>query len=517
MSRPSTNRLSRATAPTSLLRRQGQMPQAGIVHLGLGSFHRAHQAVYTDAAIAERGGDWGIIGVASRSRQVVDAMREQDLLYTVATIEPSSSRYSVPRVHTDVLVGRDEPGRVVRSIAEPGVRIVSLTVTEHGYTFSPETGRLDLDDATIRHDLEDAAGPLSTIGQITRGLQQRMLGCGEPITVLSCDNLAHNGRRTGQLVLDFIEALDGAQAAELAAWVESHVRFPSSMVDRIVPATLDSHRTAVTSALGYVDAVPVPAEPFSMWVIEDEFAGGRPHWESGGAVFSPEVDRYEEMKLRLLNGTHSLIAYLGALNGHATIPESIADESIRGAARSVLRDEYLPSVRIPSGVDAGEYEEALFVRWQNSALGHRTSQVGSDGSVKLPQRVCVPALALLDAGTMPHHLALTVAAYLACVAPPSGFDPGQHARAIQDPAAQRLAALSARARSGVELAHLVFDGGRIFPAELAARGDFIDRVGELLDTITRSGPRAAAREAASASDAGREPTAQDPTGAVGAP
>jgi fructuronate reductase len=471
-------------------------PQPGIVHLGLGNFHRAHQAVYTDAAIDSSGGDWGIIGVANRSSAVVDAMREQDLLYTVVEISPAGYTFSVPRTHIGVFVGAREPERVLASIASRQTRIVTITVTEHGYTYSPSTGRLNLDDPLIQADILGTAAPQTIIGQIVRGLQQRMLRHGDPITILSCDNLAENGHHTRLLVHELVTHLGAAEATDLTAFLDTQVTFPSSMVDRIVPATTPHYRQLVADALGCSDQVPVPAEPFTMWVMEDDFAAGRPAWEAGGAVFSAEVSQYEQLKMRLLNGTHSLIAYLGALSGAATIPAAVALDFVEDAARAVLRNEYLPTVTVPKGVDVDVYEEQLFSRWRNTALGHKTSQVGSDGSVKLHQRVPDPAVALLDRGRMPHQLALTVAAYLTCLAPLTGFDPGPVAAAIQDPARSLLSRLAVHCSSGQQLTELVLGKHQLLGEQLAKRGQFLARTGQLVDLLHQHGPRTAARDAA---------------------
>ncbi len=223
------------------------------------------------------------------------------------------------------------------------------------------------------------------------------------------------------------------------------------MVDRIVPATTDAYRAAVAAHLGVTDAIPVPAEPFTMWVLEDRFAAGRPAWEHGGAIFTDDVEPYELLKLRLLNGTHSLIAYLGALDGHATIPGATAQPFVADAARRVLFDDYLPSVTVPADVDLDGYVAQLFERWSNTALGHRTQQVGSDGSVKLGQRVPEPALLQLRAGRLPHHLALTVAAYLCCLAPAARVRPRPARRGDGGPGPRRpggdAAAAAARPRS----------------------------------------------------------------------
>lgn len=467
--------------------------RAGILHLGLGSFHRAHQAVYTAAALQADGGDWGIVGVASRSRTVVDAMHAQDHLYSVATISPDALSLSVPGVHTDAFVAADDPARVVSQIADPRIRIVTLTVTENGYSYSAATQRLDLDDDAVRSDLRGGA-PRSTIGQLARGLQSRAAD-GAPISILSCDNLAANGKHTQKLVREFLQELPGAEGAEALAYLDRAVTFPSSMVDRIVPATTPELRTRVGALLGTRDDIPVPAEPFTMWAIEDAFAAGRPAWEAGGAVFTDEVARYEQMKVRLLNGTHSLIAYLGALSGAATIPAAVGIDRIGRAARGVMREEYEPSIDLPSGVDIRAYESELFERFANSALGHRTSQVGTDGSVKLRQRIPEPALLALGSGGMPHLIALTVAGYLSCIAPLPGFDPGLHAAAMTDAARERLAALAATAQDGRGLARRVIAEQRLFGTELAEQDAFIDRVGALIDTIRRQGVDAAIDDA----------------------
>ncbi|WP_416416345.1 mannitol dehydrogenase family protein [Paenarthrobacter aromaticivorans] len=470
-------------------------PPPGIVHLGLGNFHRAHQAVYTDAAIKADGGDWGIIGVSSRSSTVPDAMHAQDMLYTVVEISPEGSGFSIPRVHTDAFVAAKDPERVPIIIGDPATRIVSLTVTENGYTYSPSTGSLNLADPAVQHDLLNASAPKTPIGQIVRGLQQRARTHSDPVTILSCDNLADNGHHTQRLVREFASRLPAAESTETLAWIDAHASFPSSMVDRIVPATTEHYRALVAEERGYIDAIPVPAEPFSMWIMEDNFIAGRPMWEAGGAVFSNDVAGYEQLKVRLLNGTHSLIAYLGALTGAATIPESVAQARIEQAARTVLRDEYLPSVNVPAGVDVSAYEEQLFSRWRNSALGHRTSQVGSDGSVKLRQRIPLPALKMLDAGTMPQLLALTTAAYLTCLAPLGGFEPGEHADAMEDPARRLLSGLAAQSRSGHELSESVLADHHLLGEELAERTDFIERTGEFIDILHSHGPLAAIADA----------------------
>ncbi|BBG01360.1 MULTISPECIES: mannitol dehydrogenase family protein [Pseudonocardia] len=472
----------------------------GIVHIGLSNFHRAHQAVHTAAALAAEPGPWGVLGIAPRSTAVADALVAQDLRYAVVEISPDGERASVPAVHTGALVAARDPEPVLTALAAPDTRIVSLTVTEGGYTIDPRTGGIDLDDPGVRADL---AGTCSTaIGLLARGLQRRARGHGAPVTVLSCDNLLANGEVTQRLVRGFAAALPAGERDELLGYLDT-VTFPNSMVDRIVPATTDATRAAAARLTGTADAVPVPAEPFSMWVLQDAFAAGRPAWEAPGegihgavftdgipgAVFTDDVAGYELLKLRLLNGTHSLIAYLGALAGEDLIARSVARSSIRAAAGRVLHDDYRPTVRVPEGVDVDDYAGQLFTRWSNAALGHRTRQVGSDGSLKLAQRIPGPAAEHLASGVLPQHLALTVAGWLACVAPPAGFDPGPHAAAMAEPAREQLAAtaagpIAAHVRAGLELL-----GGE-------PGAGFADRTAELLDVLVRHGVDAAVAEAA---------------------
>ncbi|TPQ23957.1 mannitol dehydrogenase family protein [Streptomyces sporangiiformans] len=493
-------RLSSHTVPERSLLHRRAVTETGVVHLGLGNFHRAHQAVYTAAALDHADGPWGILGVASRSTAVADALREQGHRYSVVEISPEGAQVAVPAVHTGALVAAHHPDAVVDAIAAPGTRIVSLTVTEHGYTFSPRTGHLDLDHEGVQADLRGDAPPRTTIGQVVRGLQRRLRDHATPVTVLSCDNLAGNGTQTARLVREFAEVLPRAERDELVHWLDEGVAFPNTMVDRIVPATTDAYRTTVADHLHVRDEVPVAAEPFTMWVLQDRFAAGRPGWEHGGALFTDDVEPYELLKLRLLNGTHSLIAYLGALDGRATIPDAIGRPFVAEAAHHVLHGDYLPSLTVPDDIDLDAYVAQLFDRWANSALGHRTRQVGSDGSVKLRQRVPDPALRQLRGGRMPHHLALTVAAYLCCMAPPSGYEPGPHAAAMADPARGRLREAAEHSTSVRDFVAAVIDEGLLGDG-LAEHSAFTERVAELIGVLTRHGTAAAAGAAAEAADA----------------
>lgn len=486
-------RLSRATAPPGLLGPRPEGP-AGIVHLGLGNFHRAHQAVYTARALAHQPGPWGIHAFGSRSRTVVDGMRAQDLLYSVLQVDQEDRSAWVPGVHTAVDVAAEDPGAVVAAIAAPGTSMVTLTVTEHGYSLSARTGGLDLADPAVQHDLADRAAPTTAVGQVTAGLLRRWRDGTGPVSVLSCDNLSDNGHQLAGLVRTCAAEGPDPAPAEFLDWLAAEVTFPCSMVDRIVPATTDEHRRAAAEVLGVADPVTVPAEPFSMWAIEDAFAAGRPAWDAAGAILTDDVAGYELLKLRLLNGTHSLIAYLGCLTGAPTIPASVGQELVEEAARQVMREEYLPTVRVPADVDAEEYMAQLLARFSNHALGHRTTQVGTDGSQKLPQRIVGPAVHHVRAGRTPHLLCLTLAAWLACLAGRVCDDHGLLAQ-LADPRAEELRRLGAAADSPAEVVDRVLDETGIFPTELTELAAVRERTATLLATIERHGAEAATRDA----------------------
>ena len=496
---PVTSQLSRATLPESQRIGAPAPNQTGIVHLGLGNFHRAHAAVYTAQALTAEPGDWGIVGIANRSRTVVDAMRAQGHLYSVLTLSAAGAEVGIMDVHRGTLVAAQDGSQVLAQIADPAHKIVTLTVSENGYHRDARTGLLDVDSEPVKRDLANAADPSTPIGLVCRGLAKRHEQNRAPVTVLSCDNLQSAGTMTKGLAEQFLQAANVSDRT--LDWLSESVTFPNAMVDRIVPAPTEATSSEVQRILGLRDACPVPAEAFSMWVLEDRFAAGRPRWEAGGAIFTDEVEAYELIKLRLLNGCHSLVAYLGALDGRETIPEARAQQFVEAAVRAAIANEYLPSGHLPTGFDAPAYVESLFDRWSNSALGDKTSRVGSDGSTKLLQRVPEPAVRMLQLGEMPEQLALTVAGWVCCVAPPRGFQPGPLADAMVEPARDRLAQATAGARSVREHVAAILDGG-FFPNELVSHPQFTARVADLAEVIVRDGVRAAAALALSARPAG---------------
>ena len=496
---PGAPRLSRAQLPVPGLGRPRGAPEAGIVHLGLGNFHRAHQAVYTAEALRHADGPWGITGVVTgprqRSRPVVTGMTAQDELYTVLTLSGDGAvRAEVPGVHHRGLLAGDRPEDVVAAIGDPATRIVTLTITEKGYTRTP-SGGLDLDDPRLRCDLTTPAAPQTSLGLLLRGLQRRVRGHAAPLTVLSCDNLLDNGGQLRRLLGEFTDALPSGEREELAPYLSTAVSTPSSMVDRIAPATTDAHRAQVTRCFGLRDAVPVPAEPYRLWVLQNDFRAGRPAWERAGAVFTADVAGYETMKLCLLNGAHSFLAYLGLLHGYGSIDRTVADERLGAAARHLMTHEILPTLTLPDGVDGPAYIDELLERFGNPALGHRTAQVAADGSLKIPVRWAGALTHHLRSGTVPDLLALGVAAYIRVITRGPDAGHGQGPVAVQDGATDRLRALAARAGGPGAAARLLVEAGGFLPEEAAGHREFAARVAAFADDLATHGPHTTLRTA----------------------
>jgi fructuronate reductase len=345
---------------------------AGIVHIGIGAFHRAHQAVYTDDAMNAGDRDWGIIGASLRSGDVAAQLNPQDGLYTVSARSVAGSELRVVGAVQHVLVASDNPQAVVDAIAAPTTHIVSFTVTEKGY--------LRRADGSL--DLAAAVGAASLYRFVAAGLAARKAAGLGGLTLLSCDNLAGNGAVLRRLMREYFAAYHPG----LSAWFDSECRCPATMIDRIVPATTEAGRADVEAMLGVRDEGAVVTEVFSQWVIEDDFAGPRPRWEKVGAELVADVAPYETAKLRMLNGAHSALAYIGLEAGHAFVHQAIADPEIRPVIERLMREEAAPTIDSAPGQDLTAYADALLDRFANPALHHRLIQIAMDGSQKIPQR-----------------------------------------------------------------------------------------------------------------------------------
>lgn len=357
-----------------------QSQKCGIVHFGLGAFHRAHQAVYTDSAMNAGERDWRIAGVSLRSASVRDQLAPQNGLYTVTSRGEGKPEIRLIGAVERVLVAPEERDAVVAAVASPDTHIVTFTITEKGYHRAAD-GQLDMDSPAIA--AEFAGGPpVTAYGFLARGLGRRMARGSGGLTLLSCDNLAENGRKLESLLLAYLERYE----PELARWTAAECTFPCSMVDRIVPATTEAGLRDVERALGMWDAGAVVTEPFSQWVIEDRFAGRRPRWEDHGAQIVSDVAPYETAKLRMLNGAHSALAYLGLARGVELVSEAINDPAIARRIASLMRDEAATSFSAANGQDLSAYAVDLEHRFANPSLPHRLMQIAMDGSQKIPQR-----------------------------------------------------------------------------------------------------------------------------------
>ena len=433
-------------------------PGTGILHIGVGAFFKAFVAPQVGAAAAASTDPdaWGILGLCPRRAEARDALRPGGWRYHAVELAPDGARARCIDALTGVIVLPEEPARAIAALADPAIRIVTLTVTEKGYAHEPATGRLAREHPDVAHDLAhdvtggdvtggDTAGgaaPRSIAGLLLAALAARRRAGHRPFTAISCDNLPENGALLRGLVLELArareaarEAGDGADAG-LADWIAAEARFPSSMVDRIVPAVTPEALDAMAEAIGARDPGAVAHEPFAQWVIEDDFVdGARPAFEAAGVTMVDDVAPHEAMKLRMLNGSHSALAYLGYLAGHGTIAEAVADEALAGFVRALWRKEMIPALEAPPGTDLSAYAGDLMARYRNPAIRHRTWQIAMDGSQKLPQRLLGTARDNLRAGRPIPRVALAVAAWMRYVA---GMDERGEAIDVRDPMAEEL-------------------------------------------------------------------------------
>ncbi|WP_111766997.1 mannitol dehydrogenase family protein [Nakamurella deserti] len=357
-----------------------------VLHIGLGAFQRAHQAVYTEAATAAAGVGWGIAGVAPGSAATVEGLRAQDNLYSVTDLAPDGASTRVVAAFTEALRLQPDADRVRALFTSDDLTTVTLTITEKGYHRRGDTGGLDLTSAAIAEDLARTADDRSAhtvVGALAAGLVARYRAGGAPIDIVSCDNMTANGAATARAVREFLTASSFADRDAVLAWSQTSVGFPNTVVDRIVPTTTDDDRTAVAAALGVTDRIPVVGEPYRQWVLEDSFAAPRPAWELAGAGFVDDVAPYQLMKLRMLNGSHSAMAYLGLAAGCRTVADVLStswgEKLVRGLAAEV-------APTLPGALDVPAYTDALVARFSNPSMRDQLRRIGCDGSLKVGER-----------------------------------------------------------------------------------------------------------------------------------
>jgi fructuronate reductase len=455
----------------------------GIVHLGIGSFHRAHQAVYTDSVLASGDLRWGIVGASLRNSDTRDALKPQDYLYTLNLRSEVESLCVVGSLR-DILVAPENPTALIETLCQPSVAVVSLTVTEKGYHYDPATRVLNEDDADILHDLAHPHAPRTAFGFIAAAiLRRRGLGI-TPFTVLCCDNLPANGRTLHGLLSRYAQLV----SPDLGGFVRNEIRCPDTMVDRIVPATTDDDRQHLSETVGIDDLWPVVAEPFTQWVIEDRFSGARPAWDEAGATFVSDVAPFESMKLRMLNGSHSALAYLGYLAGHDTVAEAMDDDALAGFVDGLMTDT-IPTLDLPSNIDVNTYKSSLLTRFRNRALHHRTWQIAMDGSQKLPQRILGPVRDRLAKGLPIERHALVVAGWMRYV---TGIDERGRPIDVRDPLLKSFQErLHGAGRDAPRIVESLLGLKAIFGDDLPADQRFRQTVSDALSNIYSLGSRQA--------------------------
>ena len=460
----------------------------GIVHLGIGAFHRAHQCVFTDDVLARGATEWGICGVDLLGPEVRDKLAPQGWLYTAATQSGEGQRLRVIGALREILVGPEDPEALIERMSDPAIRIASVTVTEKGYCHDPATGELNMTHPGIKADLATPARPTTVIGTLAAALDRRRKAGVAPFTVMSCDNLFQNGRIARAAVTAFAEAIDPA----LGRWVAENVAFPCTMVDRITPSTTPEDIARVYADLGAEDAWPVVCEPFKQWVIEDNFPEGRPDWGAAGAEIVADVEPFEFMKLRLLNGSHSALSYLGGLAGHVHISDVMTQPAFITFMRRLMDEEITPTLDLPPGVDVAAYKESLIERFTNPAIKHRTAQIAMDGSQKLPQRILGPVRERLAGGGSIGHLALVVAAWIRYA---TGVDEAGAPFEVSDPMAARfreIAAEAGRDPAALTKGFLSLDG--VFGTDLPQTPVFVEAVTGWLGALYAKGAAATVGE-----------------------
>jgi fructuronate reductase len=449
----------------------------GIVHLGIGAFHRAHQADYTDAALGAAGGDWRIVGASLRSLELADALNPQNGLYTLIERGAAGVRARLIGSIERVIAASRAPEDLMTTLADRRTRIVTITVTEKAYGVDRATMAVDVHHPAIAADLRRPTHPSGVLGLLVEALRRRRAAQIEPFTVLCCDNLPDNGGFVRCGVVDFARRLDPA----LGEWIAEKVCFPSCMVDRITPASADKTREDALRLTGCIDHAPVETEPFTQWVIDDRFSGGRPAWEAGGALFVDDVRPFEAMKLRMLNGAHSMLAYAGFLSGRRHVRDTVGPAGFRPLIERHFKAAAATLPRLP-GIDLSAYAQQLQSRFANPAIAHETYQIAMDGTEKLPQRIFAPALETLENGLDVGPFAFAVAAWMRyCL---GRLDDGTRF-ALRDPREQEIG----RRLSGVVAPSDVADAlhalPNFFPERLRTdpiwRNEVKSRLGTMMD------------------------------------
>jgi fructuronate reductase len=442
--------------------------QCGILHFGIGAFHRAHQALFTHDVLSQVGGDWRIHGVSLRSARVSEQLTPQDGLYTLTEQDATGSDCKLIGAIAKVSVAATEQETVLTAFTDPKIHIVTMTVTEKGYCYHSQQKTVDADHVDIVHDIANPKQPISLPGYLVAGLQRRRDSINTPMTMISCDNMPHNGQILKQVVTSLAHKWD----PQLAQWITDNVTFCSSMVDRIVPAVTQEVQAEHAQRHGIIDAGLIMTEPFKQWVIEDNFCTPRPQWESVGVDIVTDVSVYENIKLRNLNASHSALAYHGLYKGYQWIHEAINDPELLSLVTALMQTEIQDTLVLPDNFALHQYQAAIVSRFQNNLIPYATNQVATDGSLKLQQRIVPPLIERLRKGQSSPVLTGVLVAWIQCI---KGED--QHGSPIkmQDP---QINAIQAMVLANIDspqtlLQNLVAEFG-ILPEEIMQYPTFVE-------------------------------------------
>lgn len=454
-----------------------------IVHIGVGGFFRAHQAVYLDDLLQLPGhSGWGFcgIGLLRPDYRMRDALLPQDCVYTVVESSQAGEHARVIGSVLDFLYAPDNPQAAIERMASPECRIVSLTITEGGYYVNQGTGEFDDRHPDIVYDLEHPHEPACSFGYLAEALDRRRVRGLPPFTVMSCDNLQHNGDVAKEMFLAFAERRDPG----LSNWLAKNCAFPNSMVDRITPATTEEHRVMVTETFGIDDAWPVITEPFKQWVIEDCFLNGRPAWDQVGALMTSNVRPYEKMKIRLLNASHQAMCHIGRLLGHQYVHEAIADPYIRRLVTALMDLEVTPLLPEAPGIDLDEYKKTLIERFANTAIKDQLSRIGMEGSARIPKFILPSIHEQLARGGPIRILSFVIACWFRCLRETS--DLGEELPII-DSLADKL---RERARRGGEDPRALLGITELFGDVLPRSQVFLEQLIHAMHSLYQQGARA---------------------------
>lgn len=455
--------------------------EAGILHMSVGGFHRSHQAVYVDNVLSQSPANWMIAGVGLMPQDStnLDKLREQDCLYAVLERAPHSDNVRVVGSMKKVFHAPTETNAVIAQIANSAIKIISLTVTEKGYYYN-EKRDVDFTNVTIQEDLKLSATPKTVYGYLTQGLQKRREDGVGPVTIMCCDNLPGNGHITQHLLNQFVEKADPS----LLSWIAENLSFPNAMVDRITPVTTPAIQQILEENFGIVDAWPVVCEDYIQWILEDKFIAGRPEFEKAGVQMVADVEPYEKMKVRLLNGSHSALSYISYLMGHRTVDNAMADPLVSGFVKKYMDEDINPTVPSVPGINLEQYRAKLIERFANPSISDQVQRLAEDGSQKIRNAIVPPLMIQAGSGKSVRWIALALAGWWRYL---QGIDETGEAIQIKDPMADRL---SAAAKQYPDDPKVLLAFEEIFGAEPQNNQELVNLMAGYLADFKRSGVKA---------------------------